>query len=84
MVQPCLVKRLLQNSIKELWLELPYYRHCLAPIRYSGLCQALKKKEYRVILYEKFYIVYSVTNKTVTVLTIIHQATKPKTLSKIK
>jgi plasmid stabilization system protein ParE len=43
-----------------------------------------EKKEYRVILYEKFYIVYSITNKAVTVLTIIHQATKPKTLSKIK
>ena len=42
------------------------------------------KKEFRVILYEKFYIVYSVTNKTVTVLTIIHQATNPKKLSKIK
>lgn len=43
-----------------------------------------EKKEYSVILHEKFFIVYSVTNKTVTVLTIIHQATKPKTLSKIK
>ena len=42
------------------------------------------KKEYRVILYEKYYIVYSVTSRTIKVLTIIHQATSPKKLSKIK
>lgn len=42
------------------------------------------KKEYRVILYKKFYVVYSVTSRTIKVLTIIHQATNPKTLSKIK
>ena len=43
-----------------------------------------ERKEYRVILYKKFYIVYSVTSRTVRVLTIIHQATNPKKLSKIK
>ena len=43
-----------------------------------------ERKEYRVILYKKFYVVYSVTSRTVRVLTIIHQATNPKKLSKIK
>ena len=42
------------------------------------------KKEYRVILYEKYFIIYSVTSRTIKVLTIIHQATNPKTLSNIK
>lgn len=43
-----------------------------------------EKKEYRVILYKKFYVVYSVTSRTIKVLTIIHQATSPRKLSKIK
>ena len=43
-----------------------------------------EKKEYRAILYKKFYVVYSVTSRTIKVLTIIHQATNPKKLSKIK
>jgi plasmid stabilization system protein ParE len=43
-----------------------------------------EKKEYRVIVYKKFYVVYSVTSRTIKVLTIIHQATNPKKLSKIK
>ena len=43
-----------------------------------------EKKEYRVVIYKKFYVVYSVTSRTIKVLTIIHQATSPKKLSKIK
>ena len=43
-----------------------------------------EKKEYRVIIYKKFFVVYSVTSRTIKVLTIIHQATSPKKLSKIK
>ena len=43
-----------------------------------------EKKEYRASPYKRFYVVYSVTSRTIKVLTIIHQATNPKSLSKIK
>ena len=46
--------------------------------------ESTEKKEYRVILYKRYYIVYSVTSRTIKVLTIIHQATNPKKLNKIK
>ena len=42
------------------------------------------EKQYRNIIFEKYYVVYSVTKTTIRIITIIHQATDPKTISKIR
>lgn len=46
--------------------------------------ESTERKVYRYIVFEKYYVVYSVTKTTIRVISIIHQATNPKTLSKIK
>ena len=43
-----------------------------------------KRKTYRYIIYEKYFVIYSVTKSTIRVISIIHQAINPKTIRKIK
>lgn len=43
-----------------------------------------EKKTYRNIIFEKYYVVYSVSKTTIRIITIIHQATDPKTIGKIR
>lgn len=42
-----------------------------------------EKKQYRNIIFEKYYVIYSVTKTTIRIITIIHQSTDPKTISQI-
>lgn len=46
--------------------------------------ESTERKVYRTIIYEKYYVIYSITKTTIRVISIIHQATNPKKLSKIK
>ena len=46
--------------------------------------ESTERKVYRNIIYEKYYVVYSVTKTTIRVISIVHQATNPKKISKIK
>ena len=50
----------------------------------SRFIPSSEKKQYRNIIFEKYYVVYSVTKTTIRIITIIHQATNPKTIGKIK
>ena len=50
----------------------------------SRFVESTERKVYRNIIYEKYYVVYSVTKTTIRVISIVHQATNPKKLSKIK
>ena len=50
----------------------------------SRFITSTEKKQYRNIIFEKYYVIYSVTKTTIRIITIIHQATNPKTISKIK
>ena len=50
----------------------------------SRFVESTERKVYRNIIYEKYYVIYSVTKTTIRVISIIHQATNPKKLSKIK
>lgn len=50
----------------------------------SRFIPSTEKKQYRNIIFEKYYVVYSVTKTTIRIITIIHQATNPKTIEKIK
>lgn len=43
-----------------------------------------KRKTYRYIIYEKYFVIYSVSKSTIRVISIIHQAINPKTIRKIK
>ena len=46
--------------------------------------ESTEKKTYRYILFEYYYVIYSVTKSTVRVISIIHQAINPKTIRKIR
>ena len=46
--------------------------------------ESSENKAYRYIIYEKYYVIYSVTKSTIRVISIIHQAVSPKTIRKIK
>lgn len=50
----------------------------------SRFVESTERKVYRNIIYEKYYVVYSITKTTIRVISIVHQATNPKKLSKIK
>ena len=56
----------------------------LMPILRIDLLKAQKERFIGNIIYEKYYVVYSVTKTTIRVISIVHQATNPKKLSKIK
>ncbi len=43
-----------------------------------------EKKQYRNIIFEKYYVIYSVSKTTIRIITIIHQATDPKTIGKTR
>ena len=49
----------------------------------SRFIPSTEKKQYRNIVFEKYYVIYSVTKTTIRIITIIHQATDPKTISQI-
>lgn len=71
----------LHNEIRRRILMLPNLPKANPKFRFV---KSTPEKEYRAILYEKFYVVYSVTKTRVTVLTIVHQSLSPKKLKKIK
>ena len=50
----------------------------------SRFIKSTEKKQYRNIIFEKYYVIYSVTKTTIRIITIIHQATDPKTIAKIR
>ena len=50
----------------------------------SRFITSSERKTYRNVIYGNFYIIYSVTKTTIRVISLIHQATCPKTISKIK
>ena len=50
----------------------------------SRFINSTEKKQYRNIIFEKYYVIYSVTKTTIRIITIIHQATDPKTIAKIR
>ena len=60
---------------------LPHFPHANPKNRFV---ESTERKVYRNIIYEKYYVVYSVTKTTIRVISIVHQATNPKKLSKIK
>ena len=60
---------------------LPAFPHA-NPI--NRFLESTDKKTYRYILYENYYVIYSVTKSTVRVISIIHQAVNPKTIRKIR
>jgi len=62
-------------------VTLPAFPHTNPKNRFV---KSSKKKTYRYILYEKYYVIYSVTKSTIRVISIIHQAINPKAISKIK
>lgn len=62
-------------------MNLPVFPHANPKNRFV---KSSKKKTYRYILYEKYYVIYSVTKSTIRVISIIHQAITPKAISKIK
>ena len=69
------------KGIKERILALPKMPHANPKNRFV---ESTDRKVYRNIIYEKYYVVYSVTKTTIRVISIVHQATNPKKLSKIK
>ena len=60
---------------------LPNFPHANPKNRFV---KSSKGKTYRYIIYEKYYVVYSVTKSTIRVISIIHQAINPKTIRRIK
>ena len=50
----------------------------------SRFIKSTDEKQYRNIIVGKYYVIYSVTKTTIRIITIIHQATNPKTIAKIK
>ena len=50
----------------------------------SRFIPSTEKKQYRYIIFEKNYVIYSVTKTTIRIITIIHQATNPETIGKIR
>lgn len=50
----------------------------------SRFITSTEQKQYRNIIFEKYYVIYSVTKTTIRIITIIHQATDPKTIAKIR
>lgn len=62
-------------------LALPSMPHA-NPI--NRFVESTERKVYRTIIYEKYYVIYSVTKTKIRVISIVHQATNPKKLSKIK
>lgn len=70
-----------KNGLLERIFALPLIPHANPKSRFV---ESSERKTYRNIIYEKYYVVYSVTKTTIRVISIVHQATNPKTLSKIK
>lgn len=70
-----------QNDVLGRIYALPSMPHANPKNRFV---ESTEKKIYRNIIYEKYYVVYSVTKTTIRVISIVHQATNPKKLSKIK
>ena len=60
---------------------LPSFPHANPKNRFVN---SSKKKTYRFIVYEKYFVIYSVTKSTIRVISIIHQTINPKTIEKIK
>ena len=71
----------IQNGILGRIFALPLMPHANPKSRFVD---STERKVYRNIIYEKYYVVYSVTKTTIRVISIVHQATNPKKLSKIK
>ena len=70
-----------QKEILDRVFSLPLLPHANSQSRFV---ESTERKVYRNIVYEKYYVVYSVTKTTIRVISIVHQATNPKKLSKIK
>ena len=62
-------------------MALPFFPHAHPMNRFV---KSSTRKTYRYIIYEKYYVIYSVTKSTIRVISIIHQAISPKTIRKIK
>ena len=60
---------------------LPDFPHANPKNRFI---KSSKRKTCRYIIYEKYFVFYSVTKSTIRVISIIHQAINPKTIRKIK
>ena len=60
---------------------LPVFPHANPKNRFV---KSSKRKTYRYIVYEKYFVIYSVTKSTIRVISIIHQAINPRTIRKIK
>ena len=69
------------NGVLERIFALPSMPHANPKSRFV---ESTERKVYRYIIYEKYYVVYSVTKTTIRVISIFHQAINPKKLSKIK
>lgn len=50
----------------------------------SRFIPSSERKIYRNVIYGNYYIIYSVTKTTIRIISLIHQATCPKTIGKIK
>ena len=46
--------------------------------------ESTSDKQYRNIIFKKFYVIYSVTKTTIRIITIIHQSTNPEIISEIR
>lgn len=62
-------------------MMLPAFSHANPKNRFV---KSSKRKTYRYIIYEKYFVIYSVTKSTIRVISIIHQAINPKTVKRIK
>ena len=75
------VAKKFQKEVLERIFSLPAMPHANPKSRFV---ESTERKVYRNIIYEKYYVVYSITKTTIRVISIVHQATNPKKLSKIK
>lgn len=62
-------------------MMLPAFSHANPKNRFV---KSSKRKTYRYIIYEKYFVIYSVTKSTIRVISTIHQAINPKTVKRIK
>ena len=76
-----IVAKKFQKEILDRIFSLPLMPHANPKSRFV---ESTERKVYRNIVYEKYYVVYSVTKTTIRVISIVYQATNPKKLSKIK
>lgn len=70
-----------REGLMERIVILPTFPHANPKNRFM---KSSKRKTYRYIIYEKYFVIYSVTKSTIRVISIIHQAINPKTVKRIK